>query len=317
MNIEKKPIFKNISKVNLKSTTTIGIILAVLAAAFSALPNVIPKPLMEGNSDGITPNPLMLVFVIYVINGLFFTPLAGKKSPISKLSKYTIFLLILLGVLETSGTLAYTVGLQDTSALNASVLVNGETVFAILIGITLFKEKLGKREVLPFMLIVSGTVFLPLGSDLYHQNWELSEFVYGDMLILLSGFFYCLDTFIAKKISDSINTRRVVQIMSCSGAVFTLALMLYFEIPFDIAFEQFSIISMVGFLGIGVTMMFFVIALRLIGAVRTVLLYSTSTIFSVVYSTVYLSEAITLINITSVGIVMVGIFALRQKLGSD
>ncbi|KAF6242567.1 multidrug DMT transporter permease [Nitrosopumilus sp. b1] len=317
MNIEKKSVFKKISKVNLKSTTTLGITLAVLAAAFSALPNVIPKPLMEGNSDGITPNPLMLVFVIYVINGLFFTPLAGKQSPINKLSKYTIFLLILLGVLETSGTLAYTVGLQDTSALNASVLVNGETVFAILIGITLFKEKLGKREVLPFMLIVSGTVFLPLGSDLYHQNWELSEFVYGDMLILLSGFFYCLDTFIAKKISNSINTRRVVQIMSCSGAVFTLALMLYFEIPFDIAVEQFSIISMVGFLGIGVTMMFFVIALRLIGAVRTVLLYSTSTIFSVIYSTVYLSEAITIINITSVGIVMIGIFALRQKLGSE
>ena len=317
MNIKKKSFFTKISKVNLKSTTTLGITLAVLAAAFSALPNVIPKPLMEGNSDGITPNPLMLVFVIYVINGLFFTPLAGKKSPINKLSKYTIFLLILLGVLETSGTLAYTVGLQDTSALNASVLVNGETVFAILIGITLFKEKLGKREVLPFMLIVSGTVFLPLGSDLYHQNWEFSEFVYGDMLILLSGFFYCLDTFIAKKISDSINTRRVVQIMSCSGAVFTLALMLYFEIPFDIGLEQFSIISMVGFLGIGVTMMFFVIALRLIGAVRTVLLYSTSTIFSVIYSTVYLSEAVTMINIASVGIVMIGIFALRNKLGSE
>ena len=105
--------------------------------------------------------------------------------------------------------------------------------------------------------------------------------------------------------------------MSCTGAVMALTLMLLFEIPFDITLEQFSVMSIVGYLGIGVTMMFFVIALRLIGAVRTVLIYATTTVFSIVYSTLILSESITILNITSAGCVLVGLFILRNRISSD
>jgi drug/metabolite transporter (DMT)-like permease len=310
LSLVKKPKLKN-------PKMTIGFSIAILAAAFSALPNVVPKSLMDENSMGITPNPLMLVFVIYVINGLVFTPLAKNKNPIKKLGRATLFLLIILGVAESAGTLSYTVGLQETSALNASILVNGETVFAILVGITLFRERLGKNEILPFGLIFMGAILLPVGSDIYNHGWEFSDFVFGDMLIILSGFFYCLDTFIAKKINSSISTRRIVHVMSCGGAILTLGLMILLEIPFDITFEQFSIISIIGFLGIGVTMLFFVMALRLIGAVRTVLIYSSTTIFSVIYSSIYLSEQITIISLVSVMTVMVGLIALKKRLGEE
>jgi len=88
--------------------------------------------------------------------------------------------------------------------------------------------------------------------------------------------------------------------MSCTGAIMTLILMLVFKIPIYISLEDLSSISFVGFLRIGVTMMFFVMALRLIGTVRTVLIYSTTTIFSIAYSTFILSENITILNIISV-----------------
>jgi drug/metabolite transporter (DMT)-like permease len=305
------------SNSKLKKSTTIGVAVAILAAAFSALPNVIPKSMMDDNTSGIIPNPIMLVFVIYVINGLFFTGVAKNKNPINKIGKTTLLLLVLLGLVESAGTLAYTIGLQDSSAVNASILVNGETIFAILLGITIFRERLGKNEIFPFLLITVGAIFIPLGADLYEHDWQLTDFVFGDMLIILSGFFYCLDTFIAKKISHAISTRRVVHIMSCTGAVFTLFLMILFEIPFDITWDQISIMSFVGLFGIGITMMFFVMALRLIGAVRTVLIYSTTTIFSVIYSSLYLSEMITVFNFVSVGIIMFGLFVLRNRLGAD
>lgn len=301
----------------LKTSTTIGFIVAILAAAFSALPNVIPKSAMEESASGIIPNPIMLVFVAYVINGLFFTGVTKNKSPINKIGKSSLLLLVLLGVVESAGTLTYTIGLQESSATNASILVNSETIFAILLGITIFRERLGKNEILPFMLIIVGAIFIPLGDDMYQQNWQLTDFVVGDMLIILSGFFYCLDTFIAKKINSTISTRRMVHIMSCTGAVLALFLMIFFEIPFDITWEQISIMSFVGIFGIGLTMIFFVMALRLIGAVRTVLIFSTATIFSVIYSSLYLSEMITIPNIISVGVVMFGLFALRNRLGTD
>lgn len=159
---------------------------------------------------------------------------------------------------------------------------------------------------------------IPIISDLQNRgNWNFSEFVIGDMLVLLSGFFYCLDTFIAKKIDRSVSTRKIVHIMFCTGALMMLFLMVLFDISFYISLKEFTIISIVGFLGIGVTMLFFVIALRLIGSVRAVMIYSTSLIFSVMYSVTYLAETLTINNILSVGIVLFGLYLLRKKLGSD
>jgi len=298
-----------------------GFMFAILAAAFSALPNVIPKQLMDEYSaeNSIIPNPLMLVFVIYVINSLLFSPIPKKKikKDSEKTNKTTMILLVLLGVVEASGTLSYTFGLQETSATNASILVNSETIFAILLGIMIFKEKLSRKEVFPFLLIVMGSIIIPIGVDMQHNNWELSDFMIGDLFVVMAGFFYCLDTFIAKKISDTVKTRHIVHIMSCTGAIMSLILMLLFEIPFDISFEQISIMSIVGFLGIGVTMMFFVMALRLIGAVRTVLIYSTTTVFSIIYSAIILSESITILNIVSAGSVIFGLIVLRNRMSAD
>jgi len=302
-------------------TVGVGFLFAILAAAFSALPNVIPKSLMgEYVADGsIVPNPLMLVFVIYVVNSLLFSPFrrSSPKIEVKKNGKMTWILLILLGVAEASGTLSYTVGLQETSATNASILVNSEIIFAILLGIIIFKEKLSKQEVLPFILIFVGSLLIPVAADMQNNNWQFSDFMMGDLLIVLSGFFYCLDTFIAKKLSDSIKTRHIVHIMSCTGAVMALSLMLWFQVPFDISLEQLSVISFVGFLGIGLTMMFFVIALRLLGAVRTVLIYSTTTIFSIVYSVFILSETITILNLASASCVLFGLIVLRNRISSD
>ena len=306
----KKPKLKN-------SKMVLGFSFAILAAALTALTDVIPKPMMESNPSGITPNPIMIVFVIYVVNGLFFTPLSRNQSPLKKIGRKAIFLLILLGLAEASGTVAFTMGLAETSGVNASILKNGETIFAVLIGIVIFKEKLGKNEILPFFLILLGAIAIPMCSDLQNHGLQFTEFVMGDLLILLGGFFYCLDTFIAKHVADSIKTRRIVHMMSCSGAGLTLFLMLLFEIPFEITFEQFSIISIIGVLGIGVTMMFFVSALKLIGAVRTVLIYSSVTIFGIIYSGIYLAEEITIFNIVSLGVVMFGLFALRHRMGEE
>lgn len=326
-----QPISKTIKKSKIKQifpfsklknkTVGVGFLFAILAAAFSALPNVIPKSLLDESAvDAATiPNPLMLVFVIYVVNSLLFSPFRNsqRKFEVKKTSRMTLFLLVLLGAVEASGTLSYTIGLQETSATNASILVNSETVFAILLGIMIFREKLSKQEILPFLLIVVGSILIPVGADIQNNDWELSDFMMGDLLIVMSGFFYCLDTFIAKKLDDSIKTRHIVHIMSCTGAIMTLGLMLFFQIPFDISFEELSIMSFVGFLGIGVTMMFFVIALRLIGAVRTVLIYSSTTIFSIVYSTLILSEGLTILNVVSICSVLIGLFVLRNRVGSD
>ncbi len=306
------------SKSKIKTTTTIGFTVAILAAAFSALPDVIPKPLLDSDiATGQTISPIALVFMFYIVNALIFTPLARNKSPLRKIGKSTLLLLLILGVVEAAGTLFYSIGLTETSAVNASILGNAETIFAILIGLTIFRERLHSKEILPFVFIIIGTVSIPIITDLSEHGFGLTDFMFGDMMILIAGFFYCLDTFIAKHISHSVSTRRIVQVMSIAGASMAFGLMLAFQVPLYIDLLQISLMSTVGVLGIGITTLFFVIALRLIGAIRTVMIYSANTVFGVIYSGIYLSEPITLLNITSLGLVMVGLFALRSRLVSE
>jgi len=70
-------------------------------------------------------------------------------------------------------------------------------------------------------------------------------------------------------------------------------------------------------IGIGMPIFFVLIALRYIGAVRTILVFSTSTVFGVMFANLLLGEIITMTNVGSMGIVIVGTYLLRKKLAND
>ena len=89
--------------------------------------------------------------------------------------------------------------------------------------------------------------------------------------------------------------------------------MLIFQIPFDVPLEQLPAIVYMGIFVSGLSYFFFVIALRLIGAIRTVLIYSTTTVFGIAFSGLFLGEEITPINIFSVIAISIGIYLLRKK----
>jgi len=63
--------------------------------------------------------------------------------------------------------------------------------------------------------------------------------------------------------------------------------------------------------------LFFIIALKLLGGVKTILLYSATSIFGMIFLSIILSEEITIIDIVSVTIVISGIYLMRNKLGSE
>lgn len=282
----------------------------------SSLPDVISKPIVDPKVDGIAPiAPLMTVFIMYLMTGLFFTPITKLQKSTTPIKKSSYLVIIIYGVSSACSTLAFSFGLKETSATNASILSNSEIVFTVLIGMIIFKEYLVKKEVLPFVLIAAGAIFLPIGSDIYEHQFAFSEFVFGDIMIILSGFIYCLCTFIAKHASN-VKTTRVVQIMSLSGALFCFILMLVSQTPFMIDLSNLSVLSFVGIAGIGGSVLFFVMAVRLIGAVRTILIFSSATVFGVIYSAIYLLEPINPFTISSLGIVTMGLYRLRYKLAA-
>ena len=222
----------------------------------------------------------------------------------------------MLGVTDVAAITTNFFGLQHTTAVNATILINTELLFVLLIAIIVFKEKIQKRETFPLGLVALGAIILPLGVDIVQNGAFVSGFVIGDMLILLAAGFFALDISIAKFVSVRVPASRISQISAFAGVPFAMVLMMIFQIPFDLPLEQMPVIVYMGIFVSGLSYYFFVIALRLIGAIRTILIYSTSTAFGIFFSTIFLGEVITPLNVISVIVIIIGIYLLRKKMAN-
>jgi len=295
-----------------------GYVIILAAAALAALLHVISKPLLDYSGPNIVQiNPITLAAIIYIINGLFFTPLT-KKNPdsVSKIDKKNLFLLTVIGIAEVSAIITYFFGLKESTAVNASILTNGEILFSILVAITVLRERLQKKEAPAFLLIVAGIILLPVGYDLYNNGMVLTDLVFGNLLIILSGVFVAIDINLCRYVSNKIGPKKITQIVSFVGAGFAFGLIVAFQVPFDVSVTHLPGIAIIGIFGTGMATFFFLIALRLIGTVRTVLLYSTTSTFGVIFAAILLHESITLQNVFSLVLVSAGLYLLRNRLGT-
>ena len=264
-------------------------------------------------------NPIVLAACIYMLNGLFFTPIASKKNNVSikNLGSKNLILLSMIGVAEVSALIMYFFGLKDSTAINASILSNAEIIFSILIVMIVFQEKIRKNELVPFLMMIIGIIILPITYELYKNDLNMSSFLLGDILIILSGLFYAIDVNLSKYVSNKIDAKRITQITSFSSGLFALLIIVIFNIPFNINLNDILPISFLAFVGTGIATLFFVMALKLLGGVKTISLYSTTSIFGIIFSSIILLEEITLIDIVSVTIAISGIYLMRSKLGNE
>jgi len=308
----------------LQDSTQLGYILIIISAVLFALVHVIAKPMLGDSSitsnvlnQGI--NPIVLAACIYMLNGLFFTPIVKKTNScsIQKLGNKNTILLSLIGIVEVSALIVYLFGLKDTTAVNASIFSNGEIVFSLVIAMMVFREKLRKNELVPFLMIIIGMIILPVTYDLYENDMSMSSLLLGDILIILSGLFYAIDVNLCKYVSNKIDAKRITQITSFASGIFALFILVIFDIPFNVNLNDIPMISILAFAGTGIATLFFVMALKLLGGVRTILLYSTTAIFGIIFSSIILSEEITIMDILSTILVISGIYFMRNKIGNE
>ena len=313
-----------IQNYKLSNSIQLGYVLIIISSILYAFTHIIAKPMLGDSSttneilnQGI--NPIVLAACIYILNGLFFTPIASRKNnpSIKRLGCKNLILLSMIGIAEVSALMIYFFGLKDTTAVNASIFSNAEIIFSMLIVMIIFQEKIRKNELVPFFMIVIGIIILPVTFELYKNDLNMSSFLLGDILIILSGLFYAVDVNISKYVSNKIDAKRITQITSFASGIFALTIIIILDIPFNINLNHILPISFLAFVGTGIATLFFVIALKLLGGVKTILLYSTTSIFGIIFSSIILSEEITIIDIVSVIIVISGIYLMRNKLGSE
>ncbi|MHB8601538.1 MAG: EamA family transporter [Nitrosotalea sp.] len=307
--------YLNAIKSKLVSTRS-GYLLAITAAALTGMIHSLPKQIFSFSSSGTELNPLTFVTIVYLINGIFFTPIKKDSVPVSKLGRRNLIFILAIALAEVSGLVSYFFGLKQSTAINGSILTNGEIIFAVLIALTVFKERIHKKEVFPFSAIIIGIIVLPIGYELFQSHLSITELLWGNLLILLSGAFCATDIILCRYVTDTVDPKRITQLTSFAGAAFVLITMMTFQVPFQVDLRQLPSIAMLGLFGTGFATFLFLAALKIIGTTRTVLLYSTNFVFGVVFATVFLHESLTVINIISILFASVGIYLLRNKLGT-
>lgn len=297
---------------NSQKKIAIGIGFALLAAGLEALGDVMPKPMITSE---VSSSPLVLVFISYLANGILFTPFALTKKNKKKrmvLSRRSIALLIIVGVIEVFSTIFFFYGLKETTAINAKILLNSEIVFGIIIALTFLGERLKKIEMVPLFLIIIGAVLVPFLQDGIIGK-AFSTNILGDIFVLMSGLLLGIVVSLYKYISDSIRLSQIMQITSFVGAGTCFIMMISLGIPFFINSSQIPGVLFIGIFGIGIAAVCYISAMKFIGAVNTILVFSSTTVFGTVFSNLLLAENVFVNNVISISFIIVGIFFLRKK----
>lgn len=293
---------------------SIGFLFAILAAILGTMADVLPKPILEGNASFSGLNPIAMVAIIYLLNSIMFTGLLPKKNPVNEVGIRNFLLLIIIGVTEIIATTIFYLGLKNTSAVNSAILGNSDIIFTSIIATIIFREALQRKEYFSYSTILCGSIIIPIYIDLAANNYQISQFVYGDFLIIFAGLFYGIEMNVYRYLSDKIDAKRILQIISFVGGIVTISLVFLLQIPLEFKFEYMPTILISGMLGIGISVLFIVVAIKNIGAVRTILIFSTTTLFGIIFSHIILNEKIISLHLIAFVMVFIGIILLRTKM---
>ncbi|MBU6484245.1 MAG: DMT family transporter [Betaproteobacteria bacterium] len=249
----------------------------VVFALLSALLFGISTPLAKGLVGNVP--PLELAGLLYLSSGLgLAVVMAGRAvahpGPIASMLpwrgewRWLSAAIVVGGIL---GPVALMEGLTSTPASDASLLLNLESVFTALLAWFLFRENFDRRIALGMAAIVAGGLVLAWSPD---SPAGVSS---GSVLIAVACLCWALDNNLTRKVSGSDAVMIAALKGLIAGAVnLGLALSLGDRLPPG---TTLAAVAGVGFLGYGLSLVLFVLALRDLGAARTGAYFSVAPFF--------------------------------------
>jgi drug/metabolite transporter (DMT)-like permease len=291
-----------------------GYLAAFISAALVGSIFPIAKPILASQIQ-----PLTLSSMTYLIAGFFMLPitLIGKRNKKEKesLKKDDYAILLVIGLL--GGGIApflFFEGLKRTTASDASVLEGGELLFTVIIALLFFKEKLTKIGYLGITITIIGITLISLSSNINGQdNWYNFNLNFGNILIIFSTLCWGLDNNISKIISKRItNTAKIVLVKSLIGGTLLLIISFYLGYKLNIEINQVPYLLILGIGGFGLSLFFFIESLRIIGTLKTIVIFSSSTIFGLILSFFILNEKIGIMQLIATTLVILGLYYVNK-----
>ncbi len=278
-----------------------GVFYALLAAVLFGITTPLAKALLQDTM------PVMLAGLFYLGSGtgLALCLLVGGKNQLveSGPSLTRADLPWLTGAIVAGGVIApvlLMLGLATTQASAASLFLNFEGVFTALIAWFVFKENFDNRIILGMLAIVLGGVILSVN---FSSGLQLSS---GVLLIAAACIGWAVDNNMTRKISNA-NPAQIACLKGLiAGLTNTIVAFLFgAKIPAVLVIAESMTI---GFLGYGVSLVLFVLALRHIGTARTGAYFALAPFVGAIVAVIFLREPVTLPFVVAAVLMGIGLW---------
>jgi drug/metabolite transporter (DMT)-like permease len=201
-------------------------------------------------------------------------------------------------------------GLNQTTAINSSLLLNAESLFTVAIAFIFLSERCAKGEYFGILLLLVGMIFVTTSGAF--QNLTLTENLLGNLLIIGACFFWGIDNNLSKFLSRKKDTILVTGLKCFIGGSALLGISFLLGFSFIIPLISIPYILFVGAFSIAFSILFFLFALRKIGSMRTGVIFSVSSLFGAVLAFVVLRESFTIIQLIAGLVMILGIYVLYR-----
>ena len=196
------------------------------------------------------------------------------------------------------GPLLLMLGLAQTDAATASLLLNLESVATMGIAWVVFRENVDRRLLLGAFAIVAGAALL---------SWRgTTSFQGSGMLIAAACLCWGIDNNLTRKLSSADPVQIAMLKGLVAGAVnLALALAQGAAPPLP---GTLAAVALVGFLGYGVSLALFILGLRHLGTARTGAYFSLAPFVGAVLAVAMLDEALSINLLAAGGLMAFGIW---------
>jgi len=266
-------------------------------------------------------HPTVIAGMIYFIGGAFlfgihFSPLSKKILALFESSEIepkittkdfkTLAFVILCG--SVIAPLLLLNGLNQTTVINTSLLLNAESLFTALIAFVFLNERGAKREYLGIAMLLIGVVFVTTNGEF--QKLTMTENIAGNLLIVGACLFWGIDNNLSKFLSKKRDIIMITGLKCFIGGLALLGITFVSGAPFSIPLISIPYLLSVGAFSIAFSILLFLFALRKIGSMRTGVIYSMSSLFGAVLAFLILREPFTFIQLVAGIIMMLGVYVL-------
>ncbi|TAL36232.1 MAG: DMT family transporter [Phenylobacterium sp.] len=265
-----------------------GAPLAVASAALFGASTPLAKTLL---GEGVS--PWLLAALLYLGSGLGLASLhygrkvvgaPSQEAPLARADWGWMALVVLAG--GVAGPVLLMLGLATTSAASAALLLNLEGLATMAIAWMVFRENVDRRLLLGAAAILAGALLLS-----WQEGAGLGGFGAGSVFIAAACLAWGVDNNLTRRISASDPVQIAMVKGLVAGAVNLAVALSAGARPPDAGLLAAA--GLVGFLGYGVSLVLFVLALRFLGTARTGAYFSAAPFIGALLALLLFAEPVT------------------------